>query len=109
MAEGAGVLIFEEREHARKRGARIYAEVLGYGMSADGTHLTQPDETGTGAAVAMQNCIADANIDPNTLDYINAHGTGTVLGDLAETSAVKTVLVGLDATVTGIEEDSGPA
>ncbi len=92
MAEGAGILIFEEFRHARKRGARIYAEVLGYGMSADGTHITQPDETGTGAAAAMRSCIGDANVAPETLDYINAHGTGTVLGDLAETLAVKTVL-----------------
>ena len=91
MSEGAGILIFEELEHARKRGARIYAEVLGFGMSSDGSHLTQPDENGTGAAQAMRNCIADAAIEPEALDYINAHGTGTGLGDAAETRAVKAV------------------
>jgi 3-oxoacyl-[acyl-carrier-protein] synthase II len=92
IAEGAGILIFEEYEHARRRGARIYAEVLGYGSSADGTHITQPDEAGTSAAAAMQNCLADAGLSADQLDYINAHGTSTPLGDIAETSAVKTVL-----------------
>ena len=92
MGEGAGVLIFEELEHATKRGARILAEVLGFGMSSDGTHITQPDEGGKSAAVAMSNCLVDAGVAPAELDYINAHGTGTVLGDVAETRAIKTVL-----------------
>jgi 3-oxoacyl-[acyl-carrier-protein] synthase II len=91
IGEGAGILIFEEIEHARRRGARIYAEVLGYGMSADGGHITQPDETGTCAAMAMRNCLNDAAVPPESIDYINAHGTSTPLGDVAETKAVKQV------------------
>jgi 3-oxoacyl-[acyl-carrier-protein] synthase II len=91
ISEGAGILVFEEYEHARRRGAQIYAEVLGYGMSADGGHITQPDETGGAAAVAMRNCIADAGIPLETIDYINAHGTSTPLGDVAETRAIKQV------------------
>lgn len=92
ISEGAGVLIFEELEHAKKRGAKIYAEVLGFGMSADGGHITQPDENGTGASVAMRNCLADGRVTPDQLDYINAHGTSTSLGDLAETRAIHNVL-----------------
>jgi 3-oxoacyl-[acyl-carrier-protein] synthase II len=91
LSEGAGILVFEELQHARKRGARIYAEVLGYGMSSDGGHIAQPDETGAGAAAAMRYCLADAKLRPDQLDYINAHGTGTALGDVAETKAVKQV------------------
>ncbi|UCD29004.1 MAG: beta-ketoacyl-ACP synthase II, partial [Planctomycetota bacterium] len=92
MAEGAGILVFEELEHAKNRGARIYAEVLGFGMSSDGTHITQPEETGESAARAMKSCIADAGLDSSALDYINAHGTSTVLGDIAETRAIKSSL-----------------
>jgi 3-oxoacyl-[acyl-carrier-protein] synthase II len=92
ISEGAGILFFEELEHAKRRGARIYAEVLGYGMSADGGHITQPDETGLGAASAMSNCIRDAGIDADAIDYINAHGTSTQLGDVAETRAIRRVL-----------------
>ncbi len=91
ISEGAGILIFEELEHARRRGARIYAELLGYGMSSDGGHIAQPDETGVSASAAMRSCMADAAINPDDLDYINAHGTGTNLGDLAETRAIKQV------------------
>lgn len=91
LAEGAGILILEAEEVARARGARIYAEVLGYGMSADGSHITAPDEQGRGAARAMNLCLKDARLDPERVDYINAHGTSTGLGDLAETRAMKTV------------------
>jgi 3-oxoacyl-[acyl-carrier-protein] synthase II len=91
MAEGAGVAIFEEYEHAKKRGATIYAEVIGYGMSGDGTHLTQPDETGAGAALAIARCLEDAQCQPDEVDYVNAHGTSTTLGDVAETLAIKKV------------------
>jgi 3-oxoacyl-[acyl-carrier-protein] synthase II len=91
LAEGGGVLILEEESLARRRGARIYAEVLGYGMSADGSHITAPDEQGRGAARAMKLCLEDARIPLDAVDYINAHGTSTQLGDLAETRAMKLV------------------
>ena len=91
LSEGAGILIFEELEHALARNAKIYAEVLGYGASADAGHITQPDEKGTGAARAMSVAIADSKIDASDVDYINAHGTSTPLGDVAETAAVKRV------------------
>ncbi len=91
LAEGAGILILEEESIARKRGARIYAELLGYGMAADGWHITAPDEQGRGAARAMTNCLRDAKTDFSEVDYINAHGTSTGLGDLAETRAMKSV------------------
>jgi 3-oxoacyl-[acyl-carrier-protein] synthase II len=91
LSEGAGVLIFEEFEHARRRGARIHAEVLGYGASADGGHITQPDENGTGAAKAMQRALTDGGLNPTDVGYINAHGTSTLLGDIAETRAIKRI------------------
>lgn len=91
LSEGAGLLVIEELNHATARGAKIYGELLGYGASADGGHITQPDEQGTGAARAMDRALVDAKIDPATIGYINAHGTSTPLGDVAETTAIKRV------------------
>ena len=89
MGEGAGIVILEELEHARKRGAKIYAEVAGYGCSADAFHITSPAEDGSGAARAMSNAIADAGLKPSDITYINAHGTSTHHNDLFETRAIK--------------------
>jgi 3-oxoacyl-[acyl-carrier-protein] synthase II len=91
LAEGAGILVLEAEEFARARGARIYAQMFGYGMSADGWHITAPDEQGRGAARAMRRCLYDAQVAPDAVDYINAHGTSTDLGDLAETRAMKEI------------------
>lgn len=91
LSDGAGVIVLEEYEHAKKRGANLHAEIIGYGMSGDAFHMTAPPENGEGAARCMVNAIANAGIDPTSVDYINAHGTSTPVGDLAETMAVKSV------------------
>jgi 3-oxoacyl-[acyl-carrier-protein] synthase II len=92
LGDGAGVLVLEEYEHAKKRGAKIYAELIGFGMSGDAYHMTSPPEDGSGAAASMRNAILDAGIPLELINYINAHGTSTPAGDKAECQAVKSVM-----------------
>lgn len=91
MGEGSGVMVLEELEHAKRRGAKIYGEIIGYGQSADAHHMTAPSPEGAGAALAMANALRRAQINPESVDYINAHGTSTPQGDICETMAMKKV------------------
>ena len=91
LSDGAGALVLEELEHAKSRNANIYAELVGFGMSSDAYHMTAPPESGVGAALAMSNALSDSKLNPDEVDYINAHGTSTPLGDIAETKAIKKV------------------
>lgn len=91
LSDGAGIMVLEEYEHARKRGAKIYAELTGFGMSGDAYHMTSPSEGGRGAAQCMTNALASAGLNYSQVDYINAHGTSTIAGDIAETQAIKSV------------------
>jgi len=92
LSDGAGVVVLEELEHAKARGAKIYAELIGFGMSGDAYHITTPSEGGEGAARCMKNALRDAKLNPEDIDYINAHGTSTPVGDLGETQAMKAAL-----------------
>lgn len=101
LSDGAAILVLEEYEAAKARGARIYCELKGFGMSADASHMTSPSENGAGAQMSMENALRDAELDASELDYINAHGTSTPLGDVAETMAIKG-LMGANANKVAI-------
>src|SRR5919199_2821140 len=107
MGEAAAVVVLEGLDHAQARGAKIYAEVAGHGLSSDATHVTEPDPTGENPARAMKNAFADAGIDPGEIDYINAHGTSTPLGDASETRVIKMALGEENARPTPISSTKG--
>jgi 3-oxoacyl-[acyl-carrier-protein] synthase II len=107
MGEAGAVVVLEELERAQARGAKIYAEVVGYGLSSDAKHVTEPDPTGENPARAMRNALADAGIDPGEIDYINAHGTSTPLGDAAETRVIKLALGEENARKTPVSSTKG--
>lgn len=106
MGEGAGILVLEELEHAKKRGAHIYCEVVGYGASCDAHHITAPKEDGSGAILAINKSLKDANIKPSDISYINAHGTSTHLNDMGEANAIKSVF-GCDTPVSSTKSNTG--
>lgn len=101
LSDASAVMVLEEYEHAKARGAKIYCELAGFGMSADASHMTSPSENGEGAVRSMQNALNDAELDASVINYINAHGTSTPLGDIAETQAIKT-LMGADASKVAV-------
>jgi 3-oxoacyl-[acyl-carrier-protein] synthase II len=107
MGEAAGIVVLEELERAKARGAKIYAELIGYGMSADASHITEPDPTGQSPARAMRDAIADAGIDPTEVGYVNAHATSTPVGDSAETKVIKLALGEEHAYRTPISSTKG--
>ncbi|MBR5153848.1 MAG: beta-ketoacyl-ACP synthase II [Alphaproteobacteria bacterium] len=107
MAEGAGILVLEEYEHAVKRGAKIYAEVAGYGMSADAYHITAPAENGEGGMRAMASALKDAGLNPVDVDYVNAHGTSTGLGDVGELAAVQTLFGDANVSMSSTKSVTG--
>ena len=107
LADGAGSLVLEDYEHAKQRNAHIYAEIIGFGMSSDAYHMTAPPEDGRGAALSMKNALIDAELNYEEIDYINAHGTSTPLGDLAETRALKTIFTNSMPSISSTKSMTG--
>ena len=107
LADGAGSLVLEDYEHAKQRNAHIYAEIIGFGMSSDAYHMTAPPEDGRGAALSMKNALIDAEINADEIDYVNAHGTSTPLGDLAETRALKTIFTNTMPSISSTKSMTG--
>jgi 3-oxoacyl-[acyl-carrier-protein] synthase II len=107
MGEAAAALVLEELEHARGRGAKIYGELMGYGVSSDAAHMTEPDPTGENPARAMRMALADGGVDPSEVGYVNAHATSTPLGDASETKVIKKALGEENAAKTGVSSTKG--